>query len=295
MIIDTFIFNQDFNSLKIRLAELYDIVDFFIISESAYTHTGKPKSLYLSENLYKFSIYKDKIIIVTSNKKLITRNAFIRELYQRELISKYLKSMKLNNGDLIIHSDCDEIPNKNILIELAKNKENVNVILDLNAYSTRLNLFDGKWQRGRIISFNFYKSISKMRQDIFLFKNYDLRRHKLPLIRIPKHFTHRYFGLWIFPYIVTSKPSLQIIHNGGWHFNNLFDLDKIREKIQSSVHTELDTMEVRSKLDERYKMGRDIYSGKQLQIVQIDETFPECIQNNLKEWDDYIIKLSKIP
>jgi beta-1,4-mannosyl-glycoprotein beta-1,4-N-acetylglucosaminyltransferase len=293
MIIDTFMFNQDFNALKIRLSELYDVVDLFIIAESTYTHSGKPKPLHLSDNIEKFSEYKDKIVIVTNKKRVKTWYAPIRELRQRQLISKHLKLFKLGKADLIIHSDCDEIPKKNVVLSLAKLNQDVNVLLELKAYSTRINLSDGIWLRGQVISGNLYSSIAKMRQDIFIFQNYDLRRHKLPFMRVPIHFTHRYFGLWFFPQVVINKPKLQIVSNAGWHFNNLFKLSQIAEKIVSSSHTELDTLEVHSKLSERYKLGKDPYTGKKLKIVDIDETYPVSIQNNLEIWSEYIIKTEK--
>lgn len=289
MIIDTFMFNQDFNALKIRLSELYDVVDLFIIAETTYTHSGKPKPLHLSNNIDKFSEFKDKIVIVTNRRSIKTWYAPIRELHQRQLISKYLKSFRLGKDDLVIHSDCDEVPKKSVLLSLSKLNEDVNVLLELNAYSMHLNLSDGIWQRGQIISGNLYRSIAKMRQDIYIFQNYDLRRHKFPLMRVPIHFTNRYFGLWFFPQVVINKPKLQIVRNAGWHFNNLFKLNQIAEKISASSHTELDTFEVHSKISERYELGEDPYTGRKLKVVKIDETYPAGIQNNLEMWSEYII------
>jgi beta-1,4-mannosyl-glycoprotein beta-1,4-N-acetylglucosaminyltransferase len=293
MIIDTFMFNQDFNALKIRLSELYDVVDLFIIAETTYTHSGKPKPLHLSNNIGKFSEFKDKIVIVTNRRSIKTWYAPIRELHQRQLISKYLKSFRLGKDDLVIHSDCDEVPKKSVLLSLTKLNEDVNVLLELNAYSMHLNLSDGIWQRGQIISGNLYRSIAKMRQDIYIFQNYDLRRHKFPLMRVPIHFTHRYFGLWFFPQVVINKPKLQIVRNAGWHFNNLFKFNQIAEKISASSHTELDTFEVHSKISERYELGEDPYTGRKLKVVKIDETYPTEIQNNLEMWSEYIINNEK--
>lgn len=44
MIIDTFPFNKDFAALEIRIEELKGVVDIFVASESAYTHSGHAKS-----------------------------------------------------------------------------------------------------------------------------------------------------------------------------------------------------------------------------------------------------------
>ncbi len=288
MIIDTFPFNQDFNTLKIRLAELNDVVDLFVVAESSYTHSGKPKPLFLSENIDKFRSYSKKIIVVHNKQKYITKNPRIRELRQRELITAHLKNYKLTKNDLIIHSDCDEIPRRTVIEDLVKVKSSYNIILELSNYSTRLNLYAGLWPRVRVVSGENFKSVAKLRQDIFLYENYDLRRHHVPIIRVPDYWTHRKFGLWVFPQILFSKPNLEIIENGGWHFNNLFPLEKIIEKVESFSHQELNTNEIKLQIAKRYQLGRDILHGTQFHFVPIDETFPEAVYKNQKSWSDYI-------
>jgi beta-1,4-mannosyl-glycoprotein beta-1,4-N-acetylglucosaminyltransferase len=289
MIIDTFPFNKDFNTLKIRLSELYDVVDLFVVAESAYTHTGKKKPLYLSENLHQFSKFSSKIKIVSNKRKYLTLNPRVREARQRELITRYLKSMKLTKKDLIIHSDCDEIPRGKTIADIKKTNTTCNILLELSAYSTRLNLYEGQWTRGRVVSGDLFKSIAKMRQDIFLFSHLDLRRHNFPLIQISDFFSHRYFGLWNLPQIVWKKPDITVIKNGGWHFNNLFKLDQIIEKIESSSHKEWNTEETKTKIFERHRLGQDVYTGKQFKIMPLDQSFPQCINENLVEWTDYIL------
>jgi hypothetical protein len=128
-----------------------------------------------------------------------------------------------------------------------------------------------------------------MRQDIFLFSHLDLRRHNFPLIQISDFFSHRYFGLWNLPQIVWKKPDITVIKNGGWHFNNLFKLDQIIEKIESSSHKEWNTEETKTKIFERHRLGQDVYTGKQFKIMPLDQSFPQCINENLVEWTDYIL------
>ena len=50
-LIDAFIFFNEVELLKFRLQYLSDVVDYFIISESNYTHSGKSKPYYLDEIL----------------------------------------------------------------------------------------------------------------------------------------------------------------------------------------------------------------------------------------------------
>ena len=69
-VIDTFPFNKDFMTLEIRLNELWDTVDKFIIVESKYSHTGEVKPLYLKEYIHLFDKYKEKIILIWANNLL---------------------------------------------------------------------------------------------------------------------------------------------------------------------------------------------------------------------------------
>ena len=132
MIIDTTMFNEDFQTLEIRIKELWDVVDMFVICESRYTFSGDPKPLHLSNNLDVFKKYEEKMKVIVENQKHLTRIPMIREIHQRKRITKFIKSLNLTQNDLIIYSDCDEIPRAEV-IEKLKNlpttQEDLNTIL----------------------------------------------------------------------------------------------------------------------------------------------------------------------
>ena len=46
---DCFPFWREFLALEIRLEELYEVVDYFVIIESKYTHTGVTKPFHLNQ------------------------------------------------------------------------------------------------------------------------------------------------------------------------------------------------------------------------------------------------------
>ena len=52
MIVDCFMFYNELDILQIRLKELYDVVDYFIIIEATKTHSNRDKPLYFTENKY---------------------------------------------------------------------------------------------------------------------------------------------------------------------------------------------------------------------------------------------------
>ena len=49
-IFDCFIFFNEFDLLEIRLTELYDHVDYFVMAEANTTHTGNPKPFYFLDS-----------------------------------------------------------------------------------------------------------------------------------------------------------------------------------------------------------------------------------------------------
>jgi beta-1,4-mannosyl-glycoprotein beta-1,4-N-acetylglucosaminyltransferase len=287
VIVDTFMFNKDFAALEIRLAELYSVVDLFVICESRYTHSGKRKKLYLTENLDLYSKYADKIKIIIDNRRHFTRNARIREMQQRNCISKFLSKIPILDGDFVIHSDCDEIPRASTLIS-ELNSNNCNLLFELDNYVNYLNLYAGKWRRIRVVSGNNFKSVVRMKQDIFLFSDFEKRRHKFPFIRVPVFWTHRKFFLWKIPQFIQEKPNLKLVENGGWHFNNLFDAEEIISKIESSSHTEMNTEEIKSAAIDRFKQGREIYTGEKYKMVEIDDSFPTIVYKNISKWSKFI-------
>ena len=68
-IYDAFLFFNELDLLEIRLNLLNDYVDYFVISESDLTFSGKPKPLYYLENKDRFKQFEKKIIhqVLTDN------------------------------------------------------------------------------------------------------------------------------------------------------------------------------------------------------------------------------------
>ena len=60
-IYDVFPFFNELDILEIRLNSLYEVVDYFLITEATTTFSGNSKKLFLTENLEQFEKFKDKI------------------------------------------------------------------------------------------------------------------------------------------------------------------------------------------------------------------------------------------
>lgn len=209
-IIDCFIFYNELDILKMRLYELYNIVDYIVLVEATKTHTGKIKKLYYEENKELFNKYNDKIIhLVTDfeekysfyDKIKVSSDDWYRENYQRECIKVIIDKLNLNDEDIIILSDVDEIPNKNILYNLKYN----NIFINNNIiYSIEMNLYyytielttKRKWYHSKIFNYFTYKN------------NNLLTKIRLMLSNI-------------------------IINNGGWHLSYYGDIHFIKNKLES--------------------------------------------------------------
>ena len=137
-IFDCFMYFDEEMILDVRLNTLDKYVDYFIISESNFTHSGKRRDLNFDINKYKK--FKDKIIYLIYDKKPSDietinendhknekarkkiMNAVKRENGQRNYLQNGLKNAG-NNEDIILVSDVDEIPNlSNVDFTNFKNK-----------------------------------------------------------------------------------------------------------------------------------------------------------------------------
>ena len=58
---DCFPFFNELDVLEIRLKELWDVVDVFVLAESNLSHSGKPKEYIFENNKERFSQWMSKI------------------------------------------------------------------------------------------------------------------------------------------------------------------------------------------------------------------------------------------
>lgn len=63
-----FPFFNELDLLEIHLATLTEVVDHFVITEARFSHSGKSKPLYLSENFQRFSEYASKMTVQVVDK-----------------------------------------------------------------------------------------------------------------------------------------------------------------------------------------------------------------------------------
>ena len=112
MIYDCFLYNGEADILELRLHELADVVDVFVLVEASETFTGefKPPMWQTQRLESRFDPFIDRITWLSpaiSDPKL---TAWQRESYHRNTIGDALREIDAQPDDIILVSDVDEIP-----------------------------------------------------------------------------------------------------------------------------------------------------------------------------------------
>lgn len=113
--VDACILHNELDLLTIRIEELWDEVDYFVVVEANETFAGQPKPLFFEENRSHFKPYADKLVYRSITHlppiQIQTEEArFAREAAQRDAINDAIVALPLSSYDIVVISDVDEIP-----------------------------------------------------------------------------------------------------------------------------------------------------------------------------------------
>lgn len=284
-IYDTFCFFNELDILDLRLNILYPYVDYFVLVESSVTHTGVPKPYYFDANKERYKQFLDKIIhlkiedtpndfinlninknpLSFDEKEVQKINNFIqtqtnrfdratqpnygRDFYQKECVRRGL--FNCQDNDIILFSDCDEIPNPDILLAVKEfDFENKFYMFNQMTYYYYLNMLkETQWKGTRMGSYKHLKDYS-----------YNELR---------------------------GNPFINI-HDGGWHFSFMGGPDKVKLKIQSYSAQEMNTERNISNIENNMNANIDPFFRSMLTQVKIDDTFPKYLLDNLDKFSHMI-------
>ena len=250
-IIDCFIFFNEVDLLLYRLHLLYDVVDKFILVESAYTFMGLKKESFFKKNIHKFSKFLDKIIHINLDTlpylKPVIRYSYSglkkenelgeqwkNEIYQRNSIINGLNKLDLTDEDIIIIGDADEIVNPSVLNKIKKKELTINISsLDMDCYYYNLRCKRTQWQASKICNFKTLKE----------YKNIDTIR---------------------------KLRGMPVIPNSGWHLSYFGDEKFIELKLQNFSHQEYNNKDITQNIIKRINNGEDLFGRKHHKITLID-------------------------
>ncbi|MBG6143002.1 beta-1,4-mannosyl-glycoprotein beta-1,4-N-acetylglucosaminyltransferase [Labrenzia sp. EL_142] len=274
MLYDCFVFHNEFDLLEIRLREMGDSVDRFVLVEADQTQRGSPKPFYFDENRDRFAPWADKIIDlqvrfpdqlppalgVYKNRR---KKDWERENYQRNCISRALESC--DPDDLILLSDVDEIVRAPTLAKVMAER----------LFRGRLLVFEQslhKHHLDRIVPGKTWLLGSRMIEKKYLTTPQQLRRTKARMTKkpyVPDFATQPFLRIRNNNLSGIGRP-VKIIPDAGWHFSSMGGLEAFRTKLDSVVHGQtVDTSDIQ-KLYERELVGTQIIPHAKL---------PACIQD----------------
>lgn len=249
-------FYNELDLLEIRLNELNDVVDYFVIVESTRSHQNKPKPLYFEINKEKFLNFLPKIKhVVVPDGVFTDNNSMQNDIIQRSFIKNGLADADKN--DLVLISDLDEIPSKeSISRAIQKNKTPLifNQYMHYYYLNTKLLINGSEYNCGT----------SLVNKEIF-FENTELTRQ-------------------------SSKYRFEILENGGWHFSFLGDTKHVLNKLQNYAHSEFSHIseeQIKNRLEQMQDpLGRG--SAYEIKCENDISYLPDYIKNNLNRFKHLI-------
>jgi len=253
--------------MEMRFNILNEVVDKFVVCECIYDHRGREKKINFSKNRFPEVSHKIEHVIV-KNKFPKKNTPWENQSLQREFIFEGIT--EASNEDLIMFSDPDEIPNPKKLKDLILKKKFG--IFFQKMYTYKLNLFnkhETPWEGTRICKKRDLKSIDWLRHKV-LFKNLK-------------------YGFWRFD----KEKNIQIINDGGWHFNYLLKAEDISKKFKSLAETSWDKEEYLdvNKIKKKIEQKIDLFNrGHVFEEVVIDDSFPNYLRDNKKRYVEWIIE-----
>ena len=287
-------FNEDL-MYGLRLEILDKYVDKFVVAESRYSHSGEPKKLHFDIN--KYSKFKNKIQYIVVDEEpndLVDLNGLSYDQAQGMKRNNSLKRIKqqydilkegifdAGDNDLIMLSDCDEIPNLESLKGLKLEKI---IIFKQLLFYYKFDLYHDKmiWHGSKgclkknLLSFNWLRNI---------------KNKKYKPWRLDTFFSK------------TKYTGIKIVEDGGWHFTNIKSPEDILMKLSNyGEHNEFEMSNI-----DIYKMSKLVKDKKVYfnhkadklnmnkykhghQLIKINkEQLPNYLVNNyskFKEWFEF--------
>jgi beta-1,4-mannosyl-glycoprotein beta-1,4-N-acetylglucosaminyltransferase len=232
----------------LRIKELYDVVDHFVVNEATKTHQGQDKELSFWKD-DRLQELKDKIVYapieLDGRFESIYLNFFPDwrkrvEDEQRARLFEQVEKINLEDEDIVMISDCDEIPNKDIFQDMIKHPI---VALNQMFFVHYIDVYTNKNVTGTVaIKYKLLKNINSQTNNM-----------GLQIGRRDKDFIPR-------------------IENGGWHYSYMGGAKKVSEKVvaihDGSLNSPWKTEEAAQNLiDESIKNKKSPFSDQPLTII----------------------------
>jgi tetratricopeptide (TPR) repeat protein len=254
-VFDGFTFYNELDLLELRLEELGDVVDAFVLVEATHTFQGAVKPLIFTENKQRFARWADKIVHIVADLSAAGPSPWDREGAQRDAILQGLEG-RAAPDDVVFIGDVDEFPRR----------RTVEAIRDNPAWAGRLNR----------LSCDYYCGFLDFRCNYMWHKPISLPMRLLSAMG-PDHAR----------FMAIAKYG-GLIYDAGWHFSWLGGIEKVLAKLKSYAHSEYTGLadEGRDKIMAALKSGKGIFAlmdgthgyAGEFRTVPVDESFPDPVR-----------------
>lgn len=285
-VFDCFPFFNELDLLEIRLHELSDVVDRFVLAESTVTFSGKPKPLIFAENRDRYAKFLDRIEhIVVDDTPSDVRSPWDRRTHQSNSLARGLTRM--NGDDIIIFSDVDEIPRASAIRAAPEYLQTPYDVLciELRMYNYFVNFeSEERWLRSGPRAIR-YRNLGRIEP---------LRKVKGP---VSGGLRNAMRGLRA-AYEMGRPLRRTLIRDGGWHFTYLGGMEAILNKVKSYAGhaTVSDEILDPERLAARIRSGLsvDVNNNTRLRYRPLDNNFPRYLLENRERFDMLILKESDV-
>lgn len=251
-VFDCIPFFDELDILEIRLHELDKVVDAFIISEAGETYGGTPKPYVFEANRARFADFRHKIIyqrvpkLFPECKDRVTGRQ--REAFARDAILACLHDAKAEPNDVVMLSDCDEIPRADSVAEgIAR------------SYGGQVHRFKQR---------SFYYNVNRL---------VDYGHDWASRARIGRFRDVLLHGSMYAFRMAEKNTDKFVIENGGWHFGYFGDLEKIKTKVAAlSPFLSEYRLFGHDQLVEDIKAGKDLHHRR----CELPEVFTQTLSDD---------------
>ena len=267
-IYDCFPFYNELDLLEIRLEELYDHVDHFVLVEADTTYTDLPKPFYFEENRQRYAKYLDKIIHVKVEDMPHSKDAWVNDIFQRDCINRGI--VDAGPDDIIVVTDLDELIRPEVMDSMRQD-------VDTQLWGLRMPLFNFKFNY--MLTSNGCYDVWAMATRFSLMVPADaLRAQRFNLMHLPPGF---------------NDHGIRIMEHAGWQFTYLGDTAFARNKIQSFAHTETNVPEIVDHLDVECSIinghGITPHPDYRFSAVVLNDYFPATVVNDPETYQNWIL------
>jgi len=256
---DCFMFFNELDLLELRLMELYDHVDHFVLVEGNRTHVGNPKEFIYENNKERFKKWADKIIHVKVDDFPPDRPeipAFLENFHRNQIVRGLTEAKP---GDRIMVSDIDEIPNMEIVKKYLDYPGWIHFKCDLFYYYVNNQTANGF---GGVVMSPFELMTSPQRMRMMAIRK------------------SAWWG---------SGGHDNVIVNSGWHYSYLSGGDPARVKIKANNilegHNTVEVVGTVENVAEKIKNQQDLYNRRSRRYKQ---SFVDIANNKPKHLDEWL-------